>query len=1121
MANKLPINIPDLLRQRTVESERIEYKAGWNPDSIMRTVCAFANDFQHLGGGYIIIGQDCDDNGQPIFPPAGLEDTQLDKIQRELLAYCLLLQPSYSPLLCVEVIENRKLIVLWVPGGKNRPYKAPERITAKQKIYRHYIRRYASTIEAQGEDEQELLRLASRVPFDDSPNHQASLTDLSPALMSSFLEAIGSRLGEDVPMLSTEALGRQMNVVDGASEMPHPKNVGLMFFNETPVRFFPGAQIDVVWFPAGAGGGDLIEKTFKGPLDRMTREALDYIKRNYLHEMVTKLPQQAEALRVWNFPFAAVEEAVVNAVYHRSYEEREPVEVRISPDELTVLSFPGPDRSINASDLVAGKLVSRRYRNRRIGEFLKEMKLTEGRATGIPTILKVMAANGSPPPIFESDSERTSFVIRLPCRVMTPSVWDHSPNGTRNIHSFAAAVEPSPSDFDSSELRKAIADFRRQHVSGLIVVVFGLPGHGKTFLNKRIARGNTPVTVNILGGPTLGTLRGTFTGTTAQFPFDHDSWFLTIELPGEDFKGHVAGELLPDTYQIALNAMDAMILYMSAGSKWGALDGCEAPWTDSPHARTSPEAIYNKFFSYLVTEVEINQPGKIKPIFFAVSKADLAPNWAQIKFNDKHRHDNSIQALADISPHVLLQAALSYKDCYYAADYVCSHEGQVGTTESSHESYGVFAMFHVLWKLHHAAMAGEDPGILQDLDRIALATPTKMGITGRLERWLLALAMYGPASTKIHSSRHAKKRRALLAGTLFGALLALTILLTYQSAVKHAAEERATINARIQSIVNLPPGFALKVADVWRLPSDWFSTLRAQMRDDAESFGLQDDYLVGAPQRAGSLASALMLAHAEYRFSFKNPGALARYGDALALALKPRDGTTALDKETLSKIGVNRSRLARHLLAAALVSKTNEIEMRTELAQRLALIGAKLEREDFLDTGTEPENANSTTSISSKGFACLINLGILKGTGFFSPALDQSEAALNCSPAINQKANSPMGLFVGQRYRLLDTKTWTDKGDRSGIEFRNTLPAIKNAVADFEKKAGLTVEQKQSLANLKAIEDPGAWVLTQSNYFGVLLGALLSAGFALLSHKWLTLRAALRLRLSPYWKDVM
>lgn len=45
--NKLPINLLDLLRQRTVEGERIEYKAGWNPDAIIRTLCAFANDFEN------------------------------------------------------------------------------------------------------------------------------------------------------------------------------------------------------------------------------------------------------------------------------------------------------------------------------------------------------------------------------------------------------------------------------------------------------------------------------------------------------------------------------------------------------------------------------------------------------------------------------------------------------------------------------------------------------------------------------------------------------------------------------------------------------------------------------------------------------------------------------------------------------------------------------------------------------------------------------------------------------------------------------------------------------------------------------------------------------------------
>lgn len=101
-------------------------------------------------------------------------------------------------------------------------------------------------------------------------------------------------------------------------------------------------------------------------------------------------------------------------MYHRSYEQREPIEVRIGQDELIVISYPRPDRSIKLEDLQAGRAISRRYRNRRIGEFLKELDLTEGRATGVTKIIKVMTANDSPAPVFESDDERSSLVVRLP-----------------------------------------------------------------------------------------------------------------------------------------------------------------------------------------------------------------------------------------------------------------------------------------------------------------------------------------------------------------------------------------------------------------------------------------------------------------------------------------------------------------------------------------------------------------------------------------------------------------------------------------------------------------------------------------------------------------------------------
>ena len=53
-------------------------------------------------------------------------------------------------------------------------------------------------------------------------------------------------------------------------------------------------------------------------------------------------------------------------------------------------------------------------RNRRIGEFLKELRLAEGRGTGLPKIRRRMAENGSPEPQFDFDEGRSYFRVILP-----------------------------------------------------------------------------------------------------------------------------------------------------------------------------------------------------------------------------------------------------------------------------------------------------------------------------------------------------------------------------------------------------------------------------------------------------------------------------------------------------------------------------------------------------------------------------------------------------------------------------------------------------------------------------------------------------------------------------------
>lgn len=95
------------------------------------------------------------------------------------------------------------------------------------------------------------------------------------------------------------------------------------------------------------------------------------------------------------------------------YDVREPVEVRILKDRIEISSYPGLERSISATAMQNNNIRGKKYRNRRIGDFLKELKLTEGRNTGIPKIKRALENNGSPSPIFETDDDRTYFITTI------------------------------------------------------------------------------------------------------------------------------------------------------------------------------------------------------------------------------------------------------------------------------------------------------------------------------------------------------------------------------------------------------------------------------------------------------------------------------------------------------------------------------------------------------------------------------------------------------------------------------------------------------------------------------------------------------------------------------------
>lgn len=410
----LPINIEDLLNKQKVEDNRIEFKRGWNPDKIYHTICAFATDLDNTGGGYILVGVEQDENGIAKRPVKGLPIDTIDDIMKDMVGYDAkitssnLRSISYNTRVSKEEVDGQTVLAIWVPTGPNRPYCVPESVISKGKSpLKYYIRSKASTIEARGETLDEVRALADRTPFDERGNEAIKIEDISGVLVYEHLKTVKSKLAENFAGRPLEDILDEMNLLTGPSENRLVKNVAAMMFCEHPEKFFPATQVDIVLFPEGSiENPDILVEVPKivGPVPKMISETLSYLRTNVIKKRISKPDDNEKSDKAYNYPYQAFEEAVVNALYHRDYQEREPVEITIEPTHVDILSYSGPDRSITKEAIKAAqRLKARRYRNRRLGDFLKELDLTEGRATGIPTIQKSLRENGSDKAVIKTE----------------------------------------------------------------------------------------------------------------------------------------------------------------------------------------------------------------------------------------------------------------------------------------------------------------------------------------------------------------------------------------------------------------------------------------------------------------------------------------------------------------------------------------------------------------------------------------------------------------------------------------------------------------------------------------------------------------------------------------------
>lgn len=415
MSAILPINLEDLLHCRGVESERVEFKATWDATTgpqVLRTLCAYANDFHNLNGGYVVIGVR-ERAGRAELPPVGLSSSALAAAQKWIRGNCGRLDPPYAPIFSPERIGDRHVLAVWAPASDMRPHRVPE---AKGGPGQFWIRLGAETVDAErrGDFARRLIEQTARVPWDDRLARDVPVEALRATRVREFLRDVGSGLLAEP---DDREIYRRMRLTARLNDHEAPRNAALLLFADNPSDWFRGAKIELARFAADRGGDVQEEQTFSGGMIDQLRACLQRLESTIvLH--IRKRADRPEALRWTSYPVVALREALVNAVYHRGYDvdQPEPTKVYVYPSRIEIVSYPGPVPGVEREDFApaAAFLRAAPARNRRIGEFLKEVRLAEGRLSGLPKIFEAMAANGSPPPVFRFDEQRMFFQATLP-----------------------------------------------------------------------------------------------------------------------------------------------------------------------------------------------------------------------------------------------------------------------------------------------------------------------------------------------------------------------------------------------------------------------------------------------------------------------------------------------------------------------------------------------------------------------------------------------------------------------------------------------------------------------------------------------------------------------------------
>ena len=393
------------------ETVEIEAKTGREVGtSLLETVCALSNE-PGRGGGYILLGvRPMPDALFPDYEVVGVP--QPDKVQADLISQCSsVFNIAVRPQVETEIRPDRK-VVLIVHVPEAPVHDKPVYFKARG-VPRGAYRRIGSTDQVCTDDDlQALYQGRNHRSLDESIVENCILDDLDPAAIAEY-RRIRAEANPNAPELgyTDNELLVSLCCADRRGDKLLPTVAGVLLFGKraTIRRVLPLTRVDYIRVPG--------REWVRSPDTRFdTVEILDPIMLalpRALNTVLDDIPKAfhlpADSIRRQDVPLmprTAIREALVNAVMHRSYRHKSPVQIIRYANRLEIRN-PGhslvPDERLGEPGSMT--------RNEKIAAVLHETRYAETKGSGIRAMRESMALANLTPPTFESDRQKDCFVV--------------------------------------------------------------------------------------------------------------------------------------------------------------------------------------------------------------------------------------------------------------------------------------------------------------------------------------------------------------------------------------------------------------------------------------------------------------------------------------------------------------------------------------------------------------------------------------------------------------------------------------------------------------------------------------------------------------------------------------